>query len=91
MDSMPLVDALKLEQDSFWTILRTEDARHLMQQYLDIDQGQVQTGIWTMMSDGRSSKFCLAGNRLRARRRPAPRRRVVSLRLRRARIEPGWR
>jgi hypothetical protein len=44
MDSMPLVDALKLEQDSFWTILRTEDARHLMQQYLDIDQGQGKPG-----------------------------------------------
>jgi enoyl-CoA hydratase len=37
---MPLKDALKLEQDSFWTLMRTEDAQRLMKQYVESNQGR---------------------------------------------------
>ncbi len=37
---MPLKDALKLEQDSFWTLMRSEDAQRLMKQYVQSNQGR---------------------------------------------------
>ena len=37
---LPLRDALKLEQDSFWTLMRTEDAQKLMKQYVQSNQGR---------------------------------------------------
>jgi enoyl-CoA hydratase len=32
---MPLPDALRLEQESFWQIMRSEDAQRLMREYVE--------------------------------------------------------
>ncbi len=36
---MPLTDALKLEEQSFWTLMRSEDAQRLMKAYVQSNQG----------------------------------------------------
>lgn len=35
---LPLLEALRLEQDAFWRTMRSDDARHLMRQYLESDR-----------------------------------------------------
>lgn len=37
---MPLRDALRLEEDSFWQLMRSEDAQRLMRQYVQGNQGR---------------------------------------------------
>jgi len=37
---LPLGDALKLEQDSFWALMRSEDAQRLMKLYVQSNQGR---------------------------------------------------
>jgi enoyl-CoA hydratase/carnithine racemase len=37
---MPLRDALRLEEDSFWQLMRSEDAQRLMQEYVEGNQGR---------------------------------------------------
>ncbi len=37
---MPLTDALRLEQDAFWQLMRTEDAQRLMRQYVESTKAQ---------------------------------------------------
>lgn len=37
---MPLPDALKLEQESFWQLMRSEDAQRLMREYVKANQGR---------------------------------------------------
>ncbi len=35
---MPLIDALRFEQDAFWKTMRSEDASRLMRAYLNSDR-----------------------------------------------------
>jgi len=35
---LPLQDALRIEQDAFWDLMRSEDARRLMREYVESQQ-----------------------------------------------------
>jgi enoyl-CoA hydratase/carnithine racemase len=37
---MPLTDALKLEEESFWILMRTEEAQQRMRAYVQSNQGR---------------------------------------------------
>jgi len=39
---MPLTDALKLEEKSFWELMRSEDAQRLMRAYVQANQGRTE-------------------------------------------------